>query len=442
MARLNPNVALVVLDTLREDYSGGLDELRKMGYVRYDGAISAASWTLPSHVSMFTGLPPSEHGVHEARGLSPSDIQRLSGSVLRASQQNLLNLLSRRGYRSYCMTENPFISPRCGFDFDFHGEYHYYGRLGKKTAEILFETSSPFSKLRRLARSGELGTVATVAPSWLKIKLKTALHGISSERGSESIFKDLKRLSLPSPFFLFLNFMEAHGPYYWGDDFEALCRQAILGRAPPGAGKWDDVYGRHARLAIMRAMESAAFLERYDPLVIVTSDHGQLLGEGGLYGHGTFLEDALLRVPLYVRYPSGVEPLRQEKSPVSLLEISKIVTSVLSATRAGLGSDCATSESFGPMVDVSRDARAGDEDRLNDLYADRTKLYSARGGLLYNRTKGTVEKSDASLPSDDVSRLTEAAKTTKQPTKTVLEAPMSDKDEEVAANRLRQWGYE
>lgn len=430
-----------MLDTLREDYSGGLDELKRLGYVKYNGAISAASWTLPSHVSMFTGQPPSEHGVHEARGLSPNDIQRLSGAFLRSSEQNLLNLLSRRGYRSYCMTENPFISPRCGFEFDVHSEYHYYGNLGKKTAEILFETSSPLTKAARLARSGGLRTMASVAPSWLKIKLKTALHGISTERGSEAMFKDLARLNLPSPFFLFLNFMEAHGPYYWGDNFEALCRQAILARAPEGEGKWDGVYGRHARLAIKRAMDSAAFLERYDPLVIVTSDHGQLLGEGGLYGHGTFLEDALLRVPLYVRYPAGVEPLRQEKPLVSLLEIGKIVTSAASSARVGLGSDQAMAESFGPMVDVSRDAREGDEKRIDDLYADRAKLYSAGGELQYNRTRDVVESAEATLSSGEISRLVGVAKATKRSAASAP-ASMSDKDEEVAANRLRQWGYE
>jgi arylsulfatase A-like enzyme len=83
---VKPNVILLVLDTLREDHSSGLDNLLQMGFVKYTNAISSAPWTLPSHVSMFTGLPPSLHGIHEQKGMA---IEEMFGPA--ASQMNKLN---------------------------------------------------------------------------------------------------------------------------------------------------------------------------------------------------------------------------------------------------------------------------------------------------------------------------------------------------------------
>jgi arylsulfatase A-like enzyme len=62
-----PNIVIIVLDTLREDHAQGLDRLLDYGFVKYQNAIAPAPWTLPSHASMFTGLYPSEHGIHEKR---------------------------------------------------------------------------------------------------------------------------------------------------------------------------------------------------------------------------------------------------------------------------------------------------------------------------------------------------------------------------------------
>ncbi len=54
-----PNVILIVVDTLRDDYSYPLKEnLKKFGFISYNNAIAPTSWTIPSHASLFTGLYP------------------------------------------------------------------------------------------------------------------------------------------------------------------------------------------------------------------------------------------------------------------------------------------------------------------------------------------------------------------------------------------------
>ncbi|AEA11887.1 sulfatase [Thermoproteus uzoniensis 768-20] len=58
------NIALIVLDAVRWDYSAPLDWPSSWGFEKYE-AWTTAPWTPPAHVSTFTGLYPSEHEVHE-----------------------------------------------------------------------------------------------------------------------------------------------------------------------------------------------------------------------------------------------------------------------------------------------------------------------------------------------------------------------------------------
>ena len=76
-----PNIVIIFLDTLREDHAQDLDRLLDYGFVKYQNAIAPATWTLPSHVSMFTGLYPTEHGIHEKRRYLPQNSQNSHASA-------------------------------------------------------------------------------------------------------------------------------------------------------------------------------------------------------------------------------------------------------------------------------------------------------------------------------------------------------------------------
>ena len=67
------NVVVLIIDTLREDYGRGLEMLGELGFIKYENAIAPAPWTLPSHVSLITGMYPSQHGIHESRGVRTND---------------------------------------------------------------------------------------------------------------------------------------------------------------------------------------------------------------------------------------------------------------------------------------------------------------------------------------------------------------------------------
>jgi arylsulfatase A-like enzyme len=137
------------------------------------------------------------------------------------------------------------------------------------------------------------------------------------------------RLEESAPFFLFLNYMDAHAPYMppdpWLDRYPG--RLSILLSPPPAvlAGDRDltDEKLRHYRATydgavayvddqigdLLARLGAEGRLE--NALVIVTSDHGEFLGEHGLLQHIVGPYDPVHRIPLLVRYPraarQGVE---------------------------------------------------------------------------------------------------------------------------------------
>ena len=185
--------------------------------------------------------------------------------------------------------------------------------------------------------------------------------------------------------------MEAHSPYLRNDLNDKLYNEAIAkwvinnGMDDPVVEGLRKSYPRHAAYAVKRAVEIVRVLKPYlgDSLVIVTSDHGELLGDGGL-GHGYFLRDGLLRVPLWVKWPSWVKPPRQVGPFVSLTQVPSIVRAVIDNEEPRVGSSVAISESFGitpnHLVDVSK---LGYEKALK-LLTYRVRIYTRHGVATYN----------------------------------------------------------
>src|SRR2546430_1237807 len=98
----SPNVVLITLDTVRPDHlslygywrptSPNLDRWARQGVV-FDNAVSASSWTLASHASIFTGLLPHQHGADWGRPLD-------------TSRWTLAQVLRSRGYETAGFTSN------------------------------------------------------------------------------------------------------------------------------------------------------------------------------------------------------------------------------------------------------------------------------------------------------------------------------------------------
>jgi arylsulfatase A-like enzyme len=279
-----PSLLLVVLDTVRADHlatygyervtTPGLDRWVRERFTRYEGARSTSPWTLPSHVSLFTGLLSSEHGtVHRhPRGRPiPFDTPTLS-ELLRAEGYRTAAIVANTGYLS---------AGRYGLERGFE-------RYDDRPAAIVGDYLSLSQFLGGSIRLGHLGypdarSITDRAIEWL------AAH--------------------PDPFFLVLNYMEAHAPRFPPSPHDrAFSDEQPFDPMDPEEELEPLLYDRELRYLdehltrLLDAMEERGRLD--DAVVIITSDHGEGLGDHGFPGHGNTLYEAAVQVPLFVM-PAG-----------------------------------------------------------------------------------------------------------------------------------------
>lgn len=322
-----PNVLLISLDTLRADHmslygysrptSPELDAWASRHAVVFESAVAAAGSTLPSHTSMFTGLDVLHHG---ATGASPAE----------GRLETLAESLRHRGYTTRAWTGGAFLDPRFGLAQGF--EVFRYWPRGE--VEASREIEDGFGRVR----------------AWLGEGLE-------------------------EPFFVFLHTYEIHGPYRarnpwwqsWGGasapaaEWETAriwprSRAAEASAAPPlrpgedpfrASGGPVVQFGRDERPLVggelahpgdfydsgiakadlelsrlLAELERTGLAER--TIVVITSDHGESLGEHGLWSHGYLFEDNL-HVPLVIAVPGSGSAGRRVASTVGLVDLAPTV---------------------------------------------------------------------------------------------------------------------
>ena len=151
---------------------------------------------------------------------------------------------------------------------------------------------------------------------------------------------------LPEPFFLFMNYNDAHGPYlpprpYSGmflkKTFPHLYRLKLnvlrlinrLDRETRDAYQIAQYDGELAYIDAHLGTFFSRLQEKgiYDKaLIIVTSDHGELFGEHGLYWHRSPLYRGVVNVPLLIKFPFSSR-VGREKAPLSLCDLYPIILS-------------------------------------------------------------------------------------------------------------------
>jgi arylsulfatase A-like enzyme len=286
----------VVLDTTRadaisaygvvEDTSPTVDRLAAEG-LRYRNAFAHSPWTLPSHVTMFTGLLPNQHGTH---AINPSVSRELV---------TLAEHFEQAGYETIAFTENPWV----------------YGRAQQGFGE---QTFIDHTKAAEDSKNDLLHHVE----KWL------------SARETEA--------NEAKPFFLFLNIMNAHAPLPVRDSNRRLPTGVSLEAAKVldqqleqlcASRAWteefaetyralyhDGVVSADRKLAqVLARLEQAGLSESL--ITIVTSDHGEAFGAHQLLHHFFSLYQDVLHIPLVVHGLQGVEP-GVLSAPVGLMDLA------------------------------------------------------------------------------------------------------------------------
>jgi arylsulfatase A-like enzyme len=328
------NVLVVVLDTVRKDHltpygcdrptTPGLAEFAEEARV-YEQAVAPAPWTLPVHASMFTGLYPGEHRATQEDPYLAEEFETLAES------------LSAAGYETACYSSNAWITPYTRLTAGFDDQDNFFevmpGDFLSGALADLWQRVNDSPRLRGIAdRLVELGNA-----------VHERLAGGEGADSKTSQVVDRVRSFVDGAdddFFVFVNLMDAHLPYYPpaeyreefapGVDASAVCQNSKefnSGARDIDDEEWDAIRGLYdAEIRHMDAELSRLFdwmrAEGYweDTTVLVCADHGELHGEHGLYGHEFCLYDPLVNVPLMVKHPD-VEPGRDEETTVELLDL-------------------------------------------------------------------------------------------------------------------------
>ena len=333
-----PNVLLIVLDAARADAfepygaaagsTPAIADLARGGVARRD-AFATASWTVPSHASMLTGMLPRSTGLMQAPGGTPHGCR----PQMEALRERLLpEVLRRAGYATGGVSTNLWLTPRSGFatgfdEFEVVGGRHQPGMGGNGIRD----------RVRRAATS-------------------VLAREDDGAREAGSVLRRWLARERSQPFFWFVNLIECHSPYLPPRPFNplgALDRVRATNEAGRHltldaiwrvcAGGWDipdaalarmrELYAASVRALdawvehVVSALDDAGELD--NTMIIVTADHGENLGEGGLIGHAYSLDDRLIRIPWIVHGPGA----RSATGATSLVELPAFIASGIGLDR-------------------------------------------------------------------------------------------------------------
>ncbi len=302
-----PNVLLIVLDTARADrfsFSGyhrktspHIDALASDSVV-FKRAYAPDFWTLPSHASLFTGLYPSQAGATSETNYLP------------AFNTTLATVLKKAGYDTSAFTCNAWVCKERGFAQGF---------------DQFCEMWRPEEYQQVPKGAGRMESAATEAAiGWLG-----------------------RRRTASNPFFLFINFNSPHMPYNPPESFRANFIKSEyqpdeINRLSKINGMWAHLAGElklgerdlrimsdlydgeiafadHCTGKVIDQLKSLGILD--NTLVVVTSDHGENIGEHGLIDHLLSMYETTLHVPLVLRYPKRFKAGTSFDDLVSLVDV-------------------------------------------------------------------------------------------------------------------------
>ncbi len=307
-----PNVVLILIDTLRADRlscygwdretTPAIDRYAARRGVVFEHVVAPAPWTLPSHVSLFTALDATRHGVNHQHG-APEGMTMLA------------ERLRAEGYATAAMTGGGFLHQQYGFaqGFDRYAAYDvgmghdeeletgveralgFLEDVGGRPFFLFFHTyevHNPFRPrqpyLERLTgRTTDLVVDVVKGPQERQGAVRPR-RGLAAMRDGALVERqpdDLYELAL--------------------DLYDA------------GIAYTDHHVGR-----LLDRLEASGVAD--DTVVVITSDHGELFGEHGHVNHYTLYRENLL-VPLVVAAPDGRRAVERVTRQVRLVDVTPTI---------------------------------------------------------------------------------------------------------------------
>lgn len=307
-----PNIVVFMLDSMRADalscYAGGeltpnIDSIAEEGLL-FENAFAPATWTVPTHASLFTGAYPSEHGTDKGnRYLNPA-------------YTTLAERLAESGYETVLYSNNVHLTSQFGFTrgFDVAESSHavsddddvidwnqFLGKRDHHTGPRKY-----VEVLNHIWDNRHKNLVESVRSA---ARLKYNYH--FGDNGASATNRFLRDRAFSDPSFVFVNYMEPHNP------FEPPTGYGPEDDAAPAVEGWKYDNGMASltdeQIASLRAnyRGEVAYLdeqigeiyEEFDDdntVIVITGDHGVSLAEHGHLYHGTGLYNPVTKVPLII----------------------------------------------------------------------------------------------------------------------------------------------
>ncbi len=382
-------VVLITVDTLRADHlspygarvaTPAAARLASDG-VLFEDATAPYPLTLPSHLSLLTGLEPYAHGVRDNRGF------RLDPAI-----PTLAQVLAAEGYATAAFVSSFVVGGQSGadrgfqlYDTDFSSE--------------LDNTPEPLER--------RAGVTVSAAIDWLG--------------------------RAASPFLLWVHLYDPHDGYQPPEPF--------VTRYPDSPYAGEVAYADAQIDRLLTALDALGLYER--SLIVYTSDHGEGLGDHGEETHGYFVYQAMVRVPLLVKLPLERDGGRRIAAPVGLADVAPTILAALGLDGlpaaqggdllAGNGARDVYSESYYAFLNFGWSAlaslRRGD---LKYIHAPRPELYDL-----------AVDPGESTNLAD--SRAEEAAAMSRALRRIVARYPWRETDRDLVSaaeqDKLRALGY-
>jgi arylsulfatase A-like enzyme len=302
------NLLIIIADTLRADHlscygysrktSPFIDELSQRG-ILFENAIAQGTCTSPSIASLYTGLYSMDHGVYMVNTILPDNVFTLAESYL------------QNGFVTQSIKGNFFVSHKFNYDQGFQGFVDCFQEV-PRINDAVYKN----------------------AVKWLEQKRE-------------------------KPFFLYLHFMDPHGPYTppkqydrFTSDKKRSTKKDIRTPTPSGYkhigryalvdGHWDldyylskydgeILYTDDLIRKVFNKLDQLKLTKK--TLVILTSDHGEGFGEHGDYfDHGYLPYDDCAKVPFILYYENGHFPIKSIKQTIELIDVYPTVHEMMKLT--------------------------------------------------------------------------------------------------------------
>ncbi len=330
-----PNILFIMWDTVRADHTSMYDYPKPTtprtaawaaeAGVRYTRAVSPAVWTLPSHATLFTGLPVRTHGVDADYTHLDDDYTTFAEAFFSA------------GYDTYAFSANPYMMDSTNLFQGFATVEHPWEKPWK--AKV-----GAFTRGKLIAEDAS----GVLSPKWPKPAAKQNKY-LFKEAGpvaSEALYAWIdRREDKTRPWFAFVNMMEAHIPRIPSlAARKKVMTDAQIARSYTLAETTEDFHlfmtgelkYTPEDLATIAAVYDAALVDLddatgvmldelrtrgldKDTIVILVSDHGESLGDHDLLLHKYAVYDSLSHVPMVISW-TGHTPASLEDLSVSTSE--------------------------------------------------------------------------------------------------------------------------